>query len=148
MLTLCFNVGDLRLALPGTCIVEVLPRHALRPVALAPAAVAGLLLFRGALVPVVDLCRLVLQRDCRPLRSSRLIVVALAHAGGRRLVGLLAENVLDLVPAAETVSGLQLADAPWLGDHLADQPGLPQLLDPARLLPDELAALYSEHADA
>lgn len=148
MLTLCFNVGDLRLALPGTCIVEVLPRHVLRPVALAPPAVVGLLQFRGALVPVVDLCRLVLQRECRPLLSSRLIIVALPHAAGQRMVGLLAENVLDLVSSTETISGLQLADAPWLGEHLADQPGLPQLLDVDRLLPDELAALFSENADA
>lgn len=148
MLALCFNVGELRLALIASAVVEVLPRHALRPVALAPRGVAGLLVFRGALVPVVDLCRLVLDRDCRPLLSSRLMMVAIPHGGGQRLVGLLAENVLDLVPAGETMAGVQLADAPWLGDHLADQPGLPQLLDPARLLPDELAALFEEAAGA
>jgi len=148
MLALCFNVGEQRLALPTAAVVEVLPRHVLRPVALAPPAVIGLLAFRGALVPVVDLCRLVLQRDCRPLRSSRMIVVSLPQAQGHRLVALLAEHVLDLVPAGDTVSGLQLADAPWLGDHLVDPPGLPQLLDPARLLPDELAALFVADAAA
>ena len=148
MLALCFNVGEQRLALPTVVVVEVLPRYELRPVALAPASVIGLLPFRGALVPVVDLCRLVLQRDCRPLLSSRMIVVSLPHGRGRRMVALLAENVLDLVPVGDTISGLQLADAPWLGDHLVDPPGLPQLLDPARLLPDELAALFVENAAA
>lgn len=148
MLALCFNVGEQRLALPTVAVVEVLPRYELRPVALAPASVIGLLPFRGALVPVVDLCRLVLQRDCRPLLSSRMIVVSLPHGGSRRLVALLAENVLDLVPVGDTVSGLQLADAPWLGDHLVEPPGLPQLLDPSRLLPDELAALFVENAAA
>ena len=148
MLALCFNVGEQRLALPTVVIVEVLPRYELRPVALAPASVIGLLPFRGALVPVVDLCRLVLQRDCRPLLSSRMIVVSVPHGGSRRQVALLAENVLDLVPVGDTVSGLQLADAPWLGDHLVEPPGLPQLLDPSRLLPDELAALFVADAAA
>ncbi|KFN48345.1 chemotaxis protein CheW [Arenimonas composti] len=149
MLALCFSIGELRLALPGRCVVEVLPRHVLRPVALAPAAVTGLLPFRGALVPVVDLCRLVLQRDARPVHSSRIVIVSVAEqTGGARLVGLLAEDVLDLVPAGETVPGLQLADAPWLGAHLAEPPGLPQLLDPSRLLPDELAALFVADAAA
>lgn len=148
MLALAFQVGDLRLALPVAAVVEVLPRRALRPVALAPAGVAGLLPFRGTLTPVVDLCRLMIGRDCRPLRSSRLIVVALPHGTRQRLVGLLAEDVLDLVPTGDTVAGLRLPDAPWLGDHLAAQAGLPQLVDPTQLLPGELAALFEEHAPA
>lgn len=148
MLALAFHVGDLRLALPAGAIVEVLPRRELRPVAMAPEGVVGLLPFRGALVPVVDLCRLMLARDCAPMRSSRLIVLALPHAGKHRLVGLLAENVLDLVPTGATLPGLRLPDAPWLGDHLAEQSDLPQLLDPAQLLPDALAALFVEAAPA
>lgn len=143
MLALAFHVGNLRLALPAAAVVEVLPRCELRPVALAPAGVVGLLSFRGTLTPVVDLCRLMLGRDCAPLRSSRLIVVMLPQATGHRLVGLLAENVLDLVAANHTLPGLRLPDAPWLGDHLAEQQELPQLLDPAQMLPEALAALFS-----
>lgn len=148
MLALAFHVGDLRLALPAAAIVEVLPRRELRPLALAPVGVVGLLPFRGTLTPVVDLCVLMLGRDCAPLRSSRLIVVTLPQANGQRLVALLAENVLDLIEAKHTVPGLRLPDAPWLGDHLAEQDGLPQLLDPAQLLPEALAALFSEEAPA
>jgi len=148
MLALAFRVGDLRLALPAAVVVEVLPRRELRPLALAPNGVAGLLPFRGTLVPVVDLCRLLLDRDCAPLRSSRLIVVTLQHGSGKRLIGLLAENVLDLIPSGATLPGLRQPDAPWLGDHLAEQSELPQLLDPAQLLPDALAALFSEDTPA
>lgn len=148
MLALAFHVGELRLALPAAFVVEVLPRRELRPLALAPTGVVGLLPFRGTLTPVVDLCQLMLGRECAPLRSSRLIVVSLARPGGQRLVGLLAENVLDLVATKHTLPGLRLPDVPWLGDHLAEQSELPQLLDPAQLLPEALAALFSEEAPA
>ncbi len=142
MLALAFRAGDLRLALPTTAVVEVSPRRTLRPLALAPASVIGLLPFRGTLTPVVDLCRLLLGRDCASLRSSRIIVVTLPGANGARLVGLLAEDVLDLLPIGATIPGLRLPNAPWLSDHMADRPDLPQLLDPAALLPEELEALF------
>ena len=146
MLALTLHLGDMPLAVPASAVVEVLSRRELRPLAMAPDGVAGLLPFRGHLVPVVDLCRLVLQRDCRPLLSSRLVVLSVEERGKRRLFAVLAESVLDLVPATATVPGLRLPDTPWLGGHLADQPGLPQLLDPARLLPDDLAALFEAEA--
>ncbi len=148
MLALAFRAGNLRLALPTTAVVEVSPRRALRPLALAPECVIGLLAFRGTLTPVVDLCRLLLGRDCAPLRSSRIIIVTLPGKSGSRLLGLLAEDVLDLLPVAATIPGLRLPNAPWLSEHLADQPDLPQLLDPAALLPQELEALFVAQAEA
>ena len=146
MLALAFRAGDLRLALPTAAVVEVSPRRALRPLALAPVGVIGLLPFRGTLTPVVDLCRLVLGREAAPRRSSRIIVVTLPAGEGQRLLGLLAEDVLDLLPVRSTVPGLRLPGTPWLGEHLADQPDLPQLLDPAALLPVELEALFVAQA--
>lgn len=144
MLALAFNVGDLRLAIPVSAVAEILPRRELRPVALAPPGVVGLLALRGTLTPVVDLCRLLLARDCRPLRSSRLIVVRLPHGDSHRCIALMAENVLDLVPLGDTLPGLPAEGATWLGEHLAGPPGLPQLMDPLQLMPAELASLYRD----
>jgi chemotaxis-related protein WspB len=146
MLALTLHLGDMPLAVPASAVVEVLSRRELRPLAMAPDGVVGLLPFRGHLVPVVDLCRLVLGRDCLPLLSSRLVVLAVDDGRTSRLFAVLAESVLDLVPTSATVPGLRLPDTAWLGDHLADQPGLPQLLDPARLLPEDLAALFATEA--
>ncbi|MGQ0801906.1 MAG: chemotaxis protein CheW [Pseudomarimonas sp.] len=148
MLALAFDVGELRLALAATYVVEVLHRRELRPLALAPHGVVGLLPFRGSLTPVVDLCQLLLQRDCKPLRSSRLIVLTLPHREQPRLIGLLAENVVDLIDSKRTMPGLRLPNVPWLGEHLADQAELPQLVDPLQLLPDALADLFVETAGA
>jgi chemotaxis-related protein WspB len=146
MLALAFRAGEMRLALPTAAVVEVLPRRALRPLALAPPGVIGLLPFRGTLTPVVDLCKIILGRDCAPLRSSRIIVVTLSGRISQRLIGLLAEDVLDLLPVIATIPGLRLPDAPWLSEHLADQRDLPQLLDPAALLPESLEALFVAEA--
>jgi chemotaxis-related protein WspB len=146
MLALTLHLGDMALAVPAAAVVEVLSRRELRPIALAPAGVAGLLPFRGHLVPVVDLCRLALGRDCLPLLSSRLVVLEVVDGGARRLFAVLAEGVLDLVPVGTTVPGLRLPDAPWLDGHLPDQPGLPQLIEPAKLLPEALAALFELEA--
>jgi chemotaxis-related protein WspB len=142
MLALTFQLGDMAMAVPAAAVVEVLSRRELRPVAMAPAGVVGLLPFRGHLVPVVDLCRLALDRECKPLLSSRLVVLAVDEDGRRRLFAILAESVLDLVPVVATVPGLRLPDVPWLDGHLPEQPGMPQLVEPSKLLPEALAALF------
>jgi chemotaxis-related protein WspB len=148
MLALTLHLGDMPLAVPASAVVEVLSRRELRPIALAPEGVVGLLPFRGFLVPVVDLCRLVLARECRPLLSSRLVVLSVREAAGTRLFAVLAEGVLDLVPVESTLPGLRLPQTPWLDGHLADAPGLPQLMEPQHLLPEDLARLFLENQGA
>lgn len=141
MQALLFNAGELSFALPARDVVQVLPRQALQPVVAAPFAVIGLLVFRGALAPVVDVCRLTLGRDTQPKRSSRIIMTRVQRAGRWREIGLLAENVMDLCALVETTPGLRLPDQPWLGEHLAEHPKTPQLLDVAQLLPELLEAI-------
>ena len=146
MQALAFRAGPHRFAVASRHVCEVLPRVALHPVALAPDGVIGLLPYRGALVPVVDLARIVLARDCAPLRSSRIIVVEVGDEGAPRRFGLLAEDVVDLVDARATRPGLRLTDQGWLGDHLSEADGLPQLVEPGRLLPEALARLFTAEA--
>lgn len=143
MLALAFRAGDALLALAARDIVEVLPRVPLREPSLAPPAVIGLLPFRGTLTPVLDLCLLVAGRPSARQLGTRIIVVSIGSGAQARLVGLQAEQVSELIDSAATARGLRLPEHPWLGDHLADQPGLPQLVDPAELLPDALRALFT-----
>lgn len=147
MLALAFRAGDALLALAARDIVEVLPRVPLRAPSLAPAAVIGLLPFRGTLTPVVDLCLLVAGRPSARQLGTRIIVVRIGSGANTRLIGLQAEQVSELIDCERTAPGLRLPEHSWLGEHLADQPGLPQLVDPAELLPDALRALFSERVD-
>lgn len=148
MLALAFRAGDALLALAVRDIVEVLPRVPLHAPALAPAAVIGLLPFRGTLTPVVDLSLLVSGRPSARQLGTRIIVVRIGSGVDQRLVGLQAEQVSELIDCERTERGLNLPEHGWLGVHLSDQPGLPQLVDPAELLPDALRALFTERADA
>lgn len=142
MLALAFRAGNAQLALPAREIVEVLPRVPLREPTLAPPAVVGLLPFRGTLTPVVDLCLLVAGRAAAPQLGTRIIVVRIGSGSRARLVGLLAEDVSELIEAGATTPGLTLPEQPWLGEHLREQAGLPQLVDTAELLPEALVALF------
>ena len=148
MLALAFRAGDALLALAARDIVEVLPRVPLRAPSLAPAAVIGLLPFRGTLTPVVDLTLLVAGRPSARQLGTRIIVVRIGSGADARLIGLQAEQVSELIDCERTAPGLRVPEQRWLGEHLVDQPGLPQLVDPAELLPDALRALFTEQADA
>ena len=100
-------------------IVEIVPRVELRSVPHAPVFLAGLLGYRGHVVPVIDLCLLLDVAPCRDCLSTRIILVSVApndpnqskpdrgeSGEGRRLtpdqkqptnlLGLIAEHVSDL----------------------------------------------------
>ncbi len=142
MLALAFRAGDADLAVAARDIVEVLPRMPLRQPPLAPPGVVGLLPYRGMLTPVVDLCLIAAGRPAAALLGTRIIVVAVGTGESRRWLGLLAEDVVDLIELGDTLEGLRLPEAPWLGRHLPGSPGLPQLVDAAELLPEALLRLF------
>jgi chemotaxis-related protein WspB len=140
MLVLTFQIGPERLALDVRRIVEVVPRVALLRPAGAPAWLAGLFVYRGQVVPVVDLHRLAGAGDCPDLLSSRIILVPHRWDGERRLLGLLAAQVADLAEVENPDNLLWLppaggAEEPDLGPVLAEDTGLLRLLDLERLLP-------------
>ena len=72
MLFLLFQLGDARFALAVDQVAEVLPLVRINPMPLAPAGVAGVFECRGALVPVVDACEVLLGRPEAELASETL----------------------------------------------------------------------------
>jgi len=115
MLALVFHVGTDRFALGCADVVEVIPRVELRSIPHAPSFVPGLFTYRGAIVPVVDLCLLIRGHVCPERLSSRIIIV---RPSGRA-IGLLAERVLDtleLDPRAGLRAGIASPEAPYLGE--------------------------------
>jgi len=146
VLALAFRAGAADLAIRARQVIEVLPRMPLRETSLAPSAVVGLLPYRGTLTPVVDLCLLVAGRPASAQLGTRIIVVRIGDGAAQRMVGLLAEDVSELLELGVTTPGLSLPEQPWLGAHLRDHPGLPQLVEPAELLPEALRALFCHEA--
>ena len=123
MLALAFHVGSDRFALGCAEVIEVVPRVELRSIPHAPEIVPGLFTYRGAIVPVVDLCQLVRRVPCPERLSSRIIVVR-PKGFGERLLGLLAERVVETIELDEKTvirGGIELREVPYLGEVFIDR---------------------------
>lgn len=137
MLALTFQVGADRVAVDVRRVREVVPRVRVTPASGGPAWLAGVFVYRGRVVPVVDLHRLTGTGECPSHLSSRVILVPRPDAPDE-LVGLLATQVADIrdlpAPPARQPGG------PLLGPPIADGTGVLRLFDPDELL----AALDSQ----
>ncbi len=94
MLWLLVRIGDNRFALDAREVVEVVPRVPLHPAPPGQPAQAGLLYYRGQVVPVVDLKWLMVGTPCPEQLSTRIL---LARCPGRTppLLGIVAEHVTE-----------------------------------------------------
>lgn len=149
MLALAFHVGTDRFALGCAEVIEVVPRIELRSVPHAPAFMPGLFTYRGAIVPVVDLCHLIRRMPCPDRLSSRIIVVKPA-ATSNRMLGLLAERVLETIeldPKTQIRGGIEVAEAPYLGEVFIVNGVTTQHLKLAGLVHGPLRGMLSQNED-
>ena len=152
MQAVIFHVGSERFAIDTRSIVEVIPGISARPVPAAHDALVGVIDYRGAVVPVLDLCRLFGRGDCPVRMSNRILMCELAaeadaseNAQGERL-GILAEDVTRVVvldpDAPGTHPGPETPGVGGLGRILREGGELLQLVEVGELIPrDVLAAL-------
>lgn len=144
MLMLLFHLGNSQYAIPVAEVVEVTPRVVLETIARTPGYVAGLFNYRGQHVPVIDLCQMLHNRACRDSFTTRTILVDFPlTAGGKRMLGLLAERVTETIeinPATFTTTGLAMPDAPYLGEATHTNADLIQKISVASLLPESVQA--------
>jgi chemotaxis-related protein WspB len=153
MLFVLFQLGSDRYALEAALVVEVLPLVALKELPQAPVGVAGLVNYRGAAVPVIDLTALALGPPAVARVSTRLLIVRYAPAqGGEHLLGLVAERATETLrraPEDFQPTNVDSAALRWLGPVVRDRSGLIQRVDPAAMLTDELrAALFPVATEA
>lgn len=149
MVFLVFAIGNERYVLESRQVVEVVPRVELWQVPKAPAYCAGVFIYRGTLVPVLDLCQLMHSRPCPPRLSTRIILVHYrGDDGPRHVLGLMAEHVTDTMtrePTDFAPLGMTVKDAPYLGDILTDEHGMLQRVRLEHLLPASVrATLFTE----
>jgi chemotaxis-related protein WspB len=145
MLLITCQAGANRYAIESRHVSEVLPRLNLHRLNGSPPWLAGLLIYRGTAIPVVDLTQLTEGSPCPNRLSSRIVVVRAELAGLPRRFGVLAEHIgLCEVGDAPVEVGDQPAGETGLGKVLLDEQGVFQLIDIARLVsPDRQAFLFS-----
>lgn len=141
MLVLTFQIGHESVALDIRRVREVVPRVRLRPLSGGADWLAGVFVYRGRVIPVVDLHKLAGLGECPPHLSSRIILVP--H--GDSLLGLLATQVADLrdIPDAAPALDSPATGGADLGRVVADGRGVLRVLDPDRLLPPAARALVA-----
>lgn len=150
---LLLHAGGQRYALPSASVVEVVPAVPLREVPGVPSEVAGLLHYRGRVVPVVDLAGR-LRVAPPPATFSTRIVVCLrpgspVDTATRRLLGIRAGDVTRVGVLDPEAPGSHPGVLPdglrALGRVTRDEEGLVQLVELEGLLgTDLLARLDSE----
>ena len=139
MLFLVFQLDDDRYAIEAARVICVLPHVDARVVPQAPAGVVGVIDWRGAPVPLVDLAQVLRGRPAHARLSTRIVIVE--HPGTddtTHALGLLAECVVDtlrLDPSAFRDSGIDAGQARYLGPVAADAHGLVQWVRVEDLLP-------------
>jgi chemotaxis-related protein WspB len=148
MLLIMCRAGVHRYAIDSRHVSEVLPRVALHPLAHSPPWLAGLLVYRGAATPVVDLVQLSAGMTCANRLSSRIVVLETELCGSSRRVGLLAERVSlgDFGDAARPTAG-QTAGSTALGSLFLDQEGVFELIDIPRLISEDRQAFLFPAAE-
>ncbi|BAZ08959.1 putative CheW protein [Calothrix sp. NIES-4071] len=131
MLMLLFYIGNNLYAIESSRVVEVIPRVSYREVHHVPNYVAGLFNYRGAIVPVIDLCHLVRGTPSRANLSTRVFIVSYPCQEDNTLqyVGLMAERVIKTVKKSASdflTSGIKTNEASYLGEMIMDEKGMIQ----------------------
>jgi chemotaxis-related protein WspB len=138
VLFLVFEIGAERYAIDASQIAEVLPIVTITEVARAPKEVAGMFVYRGAPVPVIDLSQLLVARPAERRLSTRVVVVRYPIGNGDpRLIGLVVEKATETIRRETTDfvdSGLVADGARYLAPVATDTRGMVRRFDVARLL--------------
>jgi len=142
MLFLLFQIKDERYCLEASRIVEIAPMVIFRSIPHTPQYVAGVFSYRGTVVPVIDLSLLLHGQPCRPLLSTRIILVDyVASDGSHHVLGLLAERVTETISCGEEdfrSPGIESEDLPFLRDMVLTADGMVQRVGLEELLPESL----------
>lgn len=127
MLLLLFQIAGDCFGLDAESVIEVAPLVGLRTLPRAPAHVAGLMNYRGRVIPVLDLAAMLTGQSAKKHLSTRIIVVPLEGADGRNHpLGLIAERVTEtraFKPEDMRAPGVEVKAAPCLGEVALDPRG-------------------------
>ncbi|MCP4346323.1 MAG: chemotaxis protein CheW [Desulfobacterales bacterium] len=144
ILALLFYIGDVKYTVKCEKVREIAPIVSLKTVPHTPEFFAGYFNYRGDIVPVIDLCRLIQGEPCNMRLSTRIILVDYMGKNDiPHIVGLIAERVTETMRKpkdAFVLPGIKSKDAPYLGGIVMQHGEMIQYID-LSLLPDCISFL-------
>lgn len=151
MQVLVFELDNERYGLDTGCIRRVLPLMELKRLAQVPPYVAGLMNYHGEPIPVIDLSLLSGGSGCRARFDTRIVVVDYtATSGAVHALGLIAERVSSTRKIARDAfvdTGVDCPAGPYLGQVVAQDDGILQLIELNHLLTEEVRTLLFQPAN-
>lgn len=148
MLFLIFKVGNEKYAIHAKEVVEVVDLVRFTEIPQTPGYIKGLMNYRGKILPVIDLPFLFLNRDFKPMLSTRIILMTYKVKKKDEIIGVIAENItetLDFEKNSIKKSGIKLDTLPYLGKVISDADEIIHVLEITKILPKELKdSLYKE----
>jgi chemotaxis-related protein WspB len=124
MLVLLFYLGDVMYSIRCDKVREIAPMVNLKELPHAPDYFAGLFNYRGMIVPVIDLRRLIQKQSCDIRLSTRIILLDYDKPDGTPAIfGIMAERVTEAVMKSRDAlisSGVTMTNMPYLGGLLVD----------------------------
>jgi len=146
MLLLSFKIGHDDYVIDTTDVVEIIPLVSLKEIPGCDTAVAGLLNYHGASVPVIDLNTLCGQNSQVKTLTTRIILVR--YEG--KVLGLITSSVSETLRLEEDdfkSTGINSGENKFLGDIAQYENRFVQRVNIDQLLTDSLRnALFSEHS--
>ena len=145
MLLILFKIDNERFGLDASRVIEVLPMVSMKKAHGTPIFVAGLLNFRGTVVPVIDISALITDTPAKQLLSTRIMLVLYTDSHkDLHVLGLLAEHVIETINVKEEEfhpPGIESDNARYLGKVRIDEKGILQLVEVDELLPESVQEL-------
>lgn len=130
MMMLRFYVGKSAFVVSANEVQEVFPKVELTQIASAPDYVLGILNYAGEPVIVIDFCQLIDQRPSKEALHSRIMLCSGSLDHKKLLVGVLAENVTEVLDIPSRVFKKEVKDHnyPYLSKGYSDDDQLLQRL--------------------
>ncbi len=152
MLIVPFSIKDKLYALDTAQVVEIVPKINLRDHPGAPPYVPGVFNYRGTIVPVVDLRRMLYGDSCPDFLGTRIILVHYPDSRSELILGLMAEHVTTIRVVSDqdiSPSGVTPQETSCLGDMLPDGADMVQMILPDKLLTEEAKkVLFTKESQA
>ena len=129
MLYAKFNIGDDRYVIAINQITVITPYVNLKSIPSMPDYAAGILIYHGISIPVIDLCQLLISRPCARLLSSRIIITTIesSRGNGDITLGFLVENATETFSADDEEfvdPGMKNTEPPFVGLVANDDEGI------------------------
>jgi chemotaxis-related protein WspB len=128
--------GDRRYGIPFRRIIEVIPLVELTRLERTPPQVSGTFVYRGQLLPVIDLTVLLAGHSSEDRMDTRIVVVDVAEQDEIQALGLIAERVVD--SAVKTPGDFKVAGGrssePYLGATTSHDGQSVQVIDVAQVI--------------